>query len=311
VVTEDHAKALLRGELLHVESNSSRLWPVFSLYKGGKQRFMELIEEAIKDKEVVQERIEAQKRYEWELLMSNRYELEDDDEEEEGGGGGGAEGGGGGGGDDGSEDSEEAMTPEEEEAENQELAAKFETTAHEVQEFREMFQLVDLDHGGSIDGEELGKLLSLLGMEKSEEEIQEMVDKIDTTGEGEVFFPDFVRALKSDRPAPKYNENMVLEAFKFFSDKIVEGTYTGATIKPSSRHAANKKKTKKEEGIIMKKQLAFGLSNYSAPRGGDEVGHKKAWTEEQTENALHDAGLTRPDIDYLSFVHIMFQLASN
>ena len=57
----------------------------------------------------------------------------------------------------------------------------------------------------------------MLGMEKSDEEIQEMVDKIDSTNSGEVFFPDFVRALKQDRPDPKYTEAMVLNAFKFFT----------------------------------------------------------------------------------------------
>ena len=159
--------------------------------------------------------------------------------------------------------------------ENEKLAIEFMTTPQEVQEFREMFQLVDLDHGGSIDAEEFGKLLSLLGMEKSEEEIQDMVDKIDTTGEGEVFFPDFARALKSDRPEPKYTEDMVLDAFSFFAKGC-------------------------EKGIILKSQLCQGLMSY-----------KGKWTLDEAENYLHDAGLNIMEIDYESFVRVMFMLSQS
>jgi hypothetical protein len=299
VVTEDHAKALLRGDLLHVDSDNKREWPVFSLYKGGKAKFLEIIEEAIKDKEAVAERMEERRRYEWEVNMSNRYEL--DAGEEEGGEENKPEDGGEGEEED-DDDDDDVMTPEEELAENEELAEAFHTTAHEVQEFREMFQLVDLDHGGSIDGEELGKLLSLLGMEKSEEEIQELVDKIDTTGQGEVFFPDFVRALKSDRPSPKYTEKMVMNAFKFFETKETEGRYEGVNIRnpglimPSALASAKKK----GGGVIRKQQITFGLVHY-----------KDAWTEEKAENLLHDAGLTTAEVDYQSYVHVMFQLANS
>ena len=42
-------------------------------------------------------------------------------------------------------------------------------TAEEIAEFREIFNLVDLDGGGSIDLEELRELMDLLGMEASED----------------------------------------------------------------------------------------------------------------------------------------------
>ena len=294
VVTEDHAKALLRGDLLHVDSDTSRVWPHFMLFKGGKKRFLEVIEEAIKDKETVAERIESQKRYEWELLTANKYELEDEDDGEGSENGGEAE-------EEEESDEDDALTPAEEAAENAELAEKYSTTSQEVQEFREMFQLVDLDHGGSIDGEELGKLLSLLGMEKSEEEIQEMVDKIDTTGEREVFFPDFVRALKSDRPSPKYTEAMVMKSFKFFADKEVEGAYSGATIRKKKQGVSFEYVKPPVPGVISKKQIAFGMSMY-----GDDK-----WSEERTENSLHDAGLSTLELDFVTYVNIMFQLATS
>ncbi|GMI04318.1 hypothetical protein TrVE_jg9451 [Triparma verrucosa] len=270
-VTEDHAKQLLAGTLLHVEAQVNRVWPVFSLFKGGKQRFFDQIEEAIRDKETVENRVRERKDMEYQMLLANRYEMIEEGDEEESEEGEEGEGSG-------EESEDEAMTLEEEQAQNQELAVKFETTAKEVQEFREMFQLVDLDHGGSIDAGEFSQLLSLLGMEKSEEEIQEMVDKIDTTGEHEVFFPDFVRALKSDRPEPSYTEAMVLSSFEFFS-----------RVDPRSSPL--------KSGTILKTQLSKGLMSY-----------KGKWNLEQAENALHDAGLNQMELDYSTYVSIMFQL---
>ncbi|GMH96138.1 hypothetical protein TL16_g13275, partial [Triparma laevis f. inornata] len=200
---------------------------------------------------------------------------------------------------------EEVMTPEEEQAENEELAEMFDTTAKEVQEFREMFQLVDLDHGGSIDAGEFSQLLSLLGMEKSEEEIQEMVDKIDTTGEHEVFFPDFVRALKSDRPNPNYTESMVLSSFKFFSrvERALKSdrpnpNYTESMVLSSFKFFSRVERGDPlKSGVILKTQLSKGLMSY-----------KGKWNEEQAENALHDAGLNQMELDYSTYVSIMFQL---
>ena len=48
----------------------------------------------------------------------------------------------------------------------------------EIAEFREIFNLVDLDHGGSIDAEELGSLMDLLGMNATEDEIEAMPVKV-------------------------------------------------------------------------------------------------------------------------------------
>ena len=55
-----------------------------------------------------------------------------------------------------SDDSEPPLT-------NEEVAERTGASLSEVCEYREIFQLVDLDGGGSIDGEELGELMDLLG----------------------------------------------------------------------------------------------------------------------------------------------------
>ena len=65
----------------------------------------------------------------------------------------------------------------------------------EIAEYREIFSLVDLDHGGTIDCEELETLMDLLGMNVTEDEVLEMIQEIDTTGTDEVSFSDFVRVV--------------------------------------------------------------------------------------------------------------------
>ena len=53
-------------------------------------------------------------------------------------------------------------------------------TPEEVAEFREIFNLVDLDGGGSIDLDELRELMDLLGMNASKDEMEAMVNEIDS-----------------------------------------------------------------------------------------------------------------------------------
>ena len=52
-----------------------------------------------------------------------------------------------------------------------------------------------------------------------------------------------------------------------------------------------------KSGIILKNQLSKGLMSY-----------KGKWAEEKAENFLHDAGLNQMELDYHTYVSIMFQL---
>ena len=59
-------------------------------------------------------------------------------------------------------------------------------TEEELAEFREIFNLVDLDKGGTISKDELKQLMTTLGLKPSQEELNAMVDEIDSDGNGEV-----------------------------------------------------------------------------------------------------------------------------
>jgi calmodulin len=58
----------------------------------------------------------------------------------------------------------------------------------ELAEFREIFNLVDRDGGGSITKEELGELMDTLGIDATPEEIDLMINEIDQDSNGEIDF---------------------------------------------------------------------------------------------------------------------------
>ena len=91
-------------------------------------------------------------------------------------------------------------------------------TPEEVAEFREIFNLVDLDGGGSIDLDELRELMDLLGMNASKDEMEAMVNEIDSEGTGEISFHDFVKVM-SKKVTPDYTPDQVVSAFKKFANK--------------------------------------------------------------------------------------------
>ena len=51
-------------------------------------------------------------------------------------------------------------------------------SSEEVSEFREIFNLVDRDGGGSITKEELGELMDTLGIDASPEEVDLMIREV-------------------------------------------------------------------------------------------------------------------------------------
>ena len=97
-------------------------------------------------------------------------------------------------------------------------------TPEEVAEFREIFNLVDLDGGGSIDLDELKDLMDLLGMNATKDEMEAMVNEIDSEGKGEISFHDFVKVM-SKKVTPDYSSDQVISAFRKFANKKTPSGY--------------------------------------------------------------------------------------
>ncbi|CAM9695569.1 unnamed protein product, partial [Hapterophycus canaliculatus] len=107
-------------------------------------------------------------------------------------------------------------------------AASEELSPTELAEFREIFDLVDRDGGGTVTKEELGELMDTLGIEATPEEVDLMIDEIDQDNNGEIDFEEFV-AVMSRKVNASYTADQVKRAFKVF-----EGTSPPGHIKIDS-----------------------------------------------------------------------------
>ena len=119
-------------------------------------------------------------------------------------------------------------------------------TAEDIAQYREIFQLVDLDHGGSIDEEELASLMDLLGLNPSEAMLKEMIRTIDTTGTGEIDFADFVRVVSRRVDRKRFKVEELKEAFKKFEGSAPPGHIH----KDDLQHLLSRGNNKSEEEIM-------------------------------------------------------------
>lgn len=69
----------------------------------------------------------------------------------------------------------------------------------EVAACRQVFNIVDEDGSGSIGAQELHRLLKLLRLPATEEEVLRMIAEVDEDGNGEVEFAEFVQVCGRDR----------------------------------------------------------------------------------------------------------------
>ena len=108
-----------------------------------------------------------------------------------------------------------SMADAEEEALKESLKNHPHLTLEELREFKELFNLVDEDKGGSISPHELGSLMETLGLKPNQEELDAMIREIDEDGNGEIDFDEFVQVM-SRKVQPTYTPEEVQAAFKVF-----------------------------------------------------------------------------------------------
>ena len=70
-------------------------------------------------------------------------------------------------------------------------------TKEEIGEYQETFKKFDMDHGGTIDTNELGNLVRVLGLNPSDQEIEILKKEIDLDGSGEIEFKEFLTLMNS------------------------------------------------------------------------------------------------------------------
>ena len=135
-----------------------------------------------------------------------------------------------------------SKSPRNWEQEKKQLVQETGLDAERVQEFKEIFGLVDIDGGGAISPDELMSLTELLNMGVTKQEVERMVEQIDKTGSGEVQFRDFLVAL-SNIPEVDYTDRDVIRAFQRLAgprwgpDPQLHGPEKGSISIPALEHA--------------------------------------------------------------------------
>ena len=68
-------------------------------------------------------------------------------------------------------------------------------SAHEIQEIRKAFSVFDVDGDGAITSKELADVMRSFGLNPSEDELMDMINKFDIDGDGMVSFPEFLQMM--------------------------------------------------------------------------------------------------------------------
>merc|ERR1719456_119519 len=92
----------------------------------------------------------------------------------------------------------------------------------DIQEFKEIFNLIDTDHSGNISSDELGQLVESVGMKLSPEELQTMIQELDKDNSGEIDFVEFCQTMSQDIN-PNYTADEVTKAFRTFARNAPPG----------------------------------------------------------------------------------------
>ena len=160
----------------------------------------------------------------------------------------------------------------------------------ELAEFREIFNLVDRDGGGTITKEELGELMDTLGIDATPEEIDLMINEIDTDNNGEIDFEEFV-AVMSRKVNATYSSEQVKNAFKVFEGTSGTPGYVkeGAAAATTTAHQLLSRYIKVE-------QLVKALTTYGSEKLTDEAAQELVSQLEPDSHGL---------INYQEYVEMM------
>ncbi|KAK3093733.1 hypothetical protein FSP39_019382 [Pinctada imbricata] len=97
------------------------------------------------------------------------------------------------------------------------------------EEFKEAFSLFDKDGDGNVTTKELGTVMRSLGQNPTEAELQDMINEMDTDGNGTVDFPEFLTLMARKLSDADSVEDLI-EAFRVF-DKDGNGEISAAELR--------------------------------------------------------------------------------
>ncbi|MED6110373.1 hypothetical protein PIB30_008477 [Stylosanthes scabra] len=105
-----------------------------------------------------------------------------------------------------------------------------EVRIRQLNQLREIFARFDMDSDGSLTMLELAALLRSLGLKPSGDQLQALLNKMDSNGNGSVEFDELVRAIMPDMDAQiLINQEQLLAMFKCF-DRDGNGYISAAEL---------------------------------------------------------------------------------
>lgn len=123
-------------------------------------------------------------------------------------------------------------------------------TEAQIQDFRNIFDLLDLDKGGSISCKELRHLLGSLGMKVTKEEVLAMIASVDEDKSGEIDFDEFLKIICCDINED-YTQEEVLESFKIFAGDAPDGFIHISSLEQALRLYGRHKLTPEQADDIL------------------------------------------------------------
>lgn len=106
-------------------------------------------------------------------------------------------------------------------------------TCEQVEELREAFRLFDKDGDGAISSEEFGSVMQALGLSPTKEELEILLDSVDTDRNGVIDFAEFVDVMRGhlwQADGAPSAEDELKEAFAVF-DKDGNGFISKEELK--------------------------------------------------------------------------------
>ena len=89
----------------------------------------------------------------------------------------------------------------------------------DIDEYKAAFAVCDKDHDGKISATEMGNIMRTLGKNFSDKEFNEIINKIETQGNGYVELHEFLNLMaenKTDENTLKEEQTNLIQAFSYF-----------------------------------------------------------------------------------------------
>ncbi|GLJ14165.1 hypothetical protein SUGI_0227340 [Cryptomeria japonica] len=128
----------------------------------------------------------------------------------------------------------------------------------EIAQLREIFMSFDRNHDGSITELELGSLLRSVGLKPSPEQLEALIQKVDTNNNGLIEFSEFISLVAPEKAAEAeaetgkrtpYTEEQLRAIFRLF-DRDGNGFITAAELAHSMARLGHALTVKELTGMI-------------------------------------------------------------